>query len=132
MPEVLSVEEQYLWIAERVCEMTQYSLDNRYIYADGPLLYGKGLCQSYAFAYQWLCQNAGLWCMTCHGMAYGEGHAWNVVKLSDGKTYYMDLTWADGVTEPEIYYFMTYEECVKDHTPDAGEWIADGDTNWRQ
>lgn len=129
MPEGLSTKEKYIWIADYICMITEYcdDPDGRYIYADGPILDGKGLCQSYAHAYQWLCQKAGLWCMTCSGIAAGEAHAWNVVKLDDGKTYYADLTWADALNNPFDYYFMSYEQCSKTHTLDVGEWIADGE-----
>ncbi len=132
MPQSLSVDAQYLWLADRVCEITEYDYDLSVTYtqADGPFLYGLGVCQSYAYAYQWLCQRAGLWCTTCFGMSYGEGHAWNVIKLDSGKTYYMDLTWADTSSYPYGEYFITYEQLVRERFPDAGEWIADGDTYW--
>ena len=98
MPKNLSTREKYVWLADYVCSITEYLDDpnGKYRHADGPLLYGKGICQSYAYAYQWLCQKAGLWNITCSGMAGGIGHCWNVVMLDDGQTYYMDLTWADG------------------------------------
>jgi len=129
MPNNLTVKDKYIWIANRLCEITEYddSGNDDYIYADGPLLYGKGICQSYSFAYQWLCQKAGLWCIPCDGWAADEGHCWNVVKLQDGKTYYMDITWADGAKNPNDQYFMTYSELVaSSRVPDEGEWIADG------
>jgi len=130
MPEGLSVKEKYTWIANFVCRKTEYYVDleeGNYIYADGPILYGKGMCQSYAYAYQWLCQKAGLWCNTCSGMAGRDGHCWNVVKLDDGKTYYMDLTWADSSGDANEHYFMSYAKCVKNRTVNQGEWIADGE-----
>lgn len=128
MPKELSTKEKYLWLANYICDITEYdyTFNDRYSYADGPLLYGKGICQSYAFAYQWLCQKAGLWNITCDGMVGGIGHEWNVVMLDDGQTYYMDLTWADTDTDSEQYYFMTYEQCTKNRDIDDGEWIADG------
>ena len=130
MPKELSTKEKYLWLANYICDITEYeyTFNEKYLYADGPLLYGKGICQSYAFAYQWLCQKAGLWNITCSGMVGGIGHQWNVVMLDDGQTYYMDLTWADTDTDSdsEQYYFMTYEECSKQRNITQGEWIADG------
>ena len=129
MPKGLSVKEKYIWLADYLCAITEYYQDpnGKYIYADGPLLNGKGICQSYAYAYQWLCQKAGLWCTTCSGMSGGVGHCWNIVKLEDQKTYYMDLTWADGVSNPHKFYFMSYDKCTQFHTIDQGEWIADGE-----
>ena len=128
MPNGLSTKEKYIWIADYLCLITEYDYEdtNDFLYADGPILYGKGICQSYAFAYQWLCQKAGLWCMLCNGMSGGIGHCWNVVRLDDGKTYYMDLTWADGSNNPNNHYFMSYAKCTQNRTIDEGEWIADG------
>ena len=53
---------------------------------------------------------------------------WNVVKLDNGKTYYMDLTWEDTTTTrpKDYYYFMSYEKCTQSRTIRDGEWIADG------
>lgn len=129
MPEGLSTKEKYTWIANYVCSITEYDTDTYidYMWADGPLMYGKGICQSYSFAYQWLCQKAGLWCITCDGMVDGIGHCWNVVKLDNGKTYYMDLTWADEALDSEVYYYMSYAECLENRTVNDGEWIADGE-----
>lgn len=128
MPKGISTFEKYFWIANYLCSITEYEMDpyGKFFYADGPLLYGKGICQSYAYAYQWLCHRAGLWCTTCSGVADGESHIWNVVKLDNGKTYYMDLTWADGEQIDNEYYFMTYEKCTESRTIYEGEWIADG------
>ncbi len=126
MPENLDTRGKYHWLAEYVCDITIYpddTYDHESYYADGPLLYGKGVCQAYAFAYQLLCQEAGLWCILC----YGDNHAWNVVKPDDGLTYYMDLTWQDATTRRDYYYFMSYEKCLATgHTLYDGEWIADG------
>ena len=127
MPQGLSTREKYIWLADYLCSVTEYEDKVEYIYADGPILYGKGICQSYAYAYQWLCQNAGLWCTSCSGWAGDLGHCWNVVKLDNGKTYYMDVTWADSSNKPNLFYFMTYERCLLNCTLDEGEWIADGD-----
>ena len=128
MPKGISTFEKYLWLANYLCSITEYEMDTygKHFYADGPLLYGKGICQSYAFAYQWLCQRAGLWCTTCSGGVDEESHIWNVVKLDNGKTYYMDLTWADGDQIDYQYYFMTYEKATESRDIYEGEWIADG------
>ncbi len=126
MPEKLSTKEKYIWIADKLIEITECADTLDYTYADGPLLYGKGVCQAYSMAYQLLCQKAGLWCILCSGMSGDVGHCWNVVKLDNGATYYMDLTWADSSSNKK-YYFMTYEECIATgHKLDKGEWIANG------
>ena len=130
MPRGLTTMEQYVWLADYLCDHTEpdYVGELKYIYADGPLLYGKGICQSYTQAYQWLCQRAGLWIMTCNGTGAGTAHGWNIVMPEPGVTYYMDVTWADSSGNRDLYYFMTYETCISTgHTIDEGEWIANGD-----
>lgn len=129
MPEGLSTREQYVWLADYLCDHTEpdHVGELKYIYADGPLLYGKGICQSYTQAYQWLCQRAGLWIMTCNGTGAGTAHGWNIVMPEPEVTYYMDITWADSSGNRDLYYFMTYEICISTgHTIDEGEWIANG------
>lgn len=128
MPSGLSTREKYVWLADYLCATTRYYEDpeGKHLYADGPLFYGIGICQSYAYAYQLLCQKAGLWCTNVEGMVGGIGHCWNAVMLDDGSTYYMDLTWADSTSNTDKYYFMTYSECASERTFDEGQWIADG------
>ncbi len=63
---------------------------------------GKGVCEAYAHAYDYLCGVFGIDCMTVVGEA-GEntensdtlgGHAWNYVCI-DGSWYVVDVTWGD-------------------------------------
>jgi hypothetical protein len=52
-------------------------------------------CNGYAKTMQYLCDQAGIECLTLPGMnAHGTTHAWNKVKVS-GKWYIIDATWAD-------------------------------------
>lgn len=58
--------------------------------ASGVLLKGKGVCQSYALAYQLLLDEVGI--PNC--LEHGENHVWNMIKL-DGEWYHVDVTWDD-------------------------------------
>lgn len=137
MPKGLSTKSQYEWLGKKICEITEYEdksdFNNdpktpeaeknwSYCYADGPLLYGEGVCQAYSYAYQWICHRAGLWCVTCSG----DCHCWNVIMLDDGSTYHVDLTWCDGSDNFNGYFCLTQEEIEVDHTLYEGEWIANG------
>ena len=62
----------------------------------------KGVCESYAKTFLFLCRVYGIDCIIITGYSYGEGHAWNAVEI-DGKWYYADLTWNDG--NSDYYYF---------------------------
>lgn len=137
MPAGLSTKSKYEWLGRKICEITVFKdtddilndptipdseKEISVLYANGPLLLGKGICQSYSYAYQWLCHRAGLWCVTCSGGC----HCWNVIKLDNGLTYHVDLTWADNSGDFERYFCLTQSEIEIDHSLYDGEWIADG------
>ncbi len=120
--------EKYEYLAREIASMTEYyddydntSEDWAYCYMNGPFLQGKGLCQAYAYAYQYLCKRAGLWCICTSGGC----HCWNVVMLEDGSTYHVDITWADTWDNEfnEYYFLLTQEELEKDHTHEEKEYI---------
>lgn len=77
--------------------------DETYTYydADGVLLYGTGVCQSYALAYRLLMNEVGI--PNC--LEYGTDHVWNMIQLGDG-WYHVDLTWDDPIGGgPRCDYF---------------------------
>lgn len=57
---------------------------------------GKAVCQAYALLAYRLLQEIGMDVYYVTGMAGGEYHAWNMVKV-DGKWYHLDTTWNDPV-----------------------------------
>lgn len=63
----------------------------------GPLIHKKAVCDGYAMAYKYLCDKAGITCMTVYGDACDKGvyssHAWNMVKISKNKCVHVDVTW---------------------------------------
>lgn len=125
--------EKYEFLGREICKMTEYGendtdnvpkeeVDWSYAYMNGPLLYGKAICQGYAYAYMYLCNRAGLWCHTVSGGV----HCWNIVKLEDGSTYHVDLTWGDTGNDFDRYFLLTQEELEVDHTLYEGEMEANG------
>lgn len=125
--------EKYEYLARELADMTVYYDDEdgkaedwSYCYMSGPLLEGKGLCQAYAQAYQYLCNRAGLWCICTGGKGYGVAHSWNVVMLEDGSTYHVDVTWADSEYQgfDESYFLLTEEEIEADHIHEDKEYIV--------
>ena len=59
------------------------------------------VCEGYAEAFKMLCDREGIPCLIVVGQGNGGGHAWNYVKMEDGKWYAVDLTWDD---KSLIYY----------------------------
>ena len=89
--------------------------------AAGVLLYGTGVCDSYARAYLMLCTAAGLECMYVSGSGYSGGiwdrHGWNLVNLG-GSWYHVDCTWDDpgeGGYERHDYFCVDDETMAIDH-----------------
>ena len=71
----------------------------------GLFVYGKGVCETYAYAFSILMNYTGGECYYVNGQAT-EGHAWNIAKMDNGEWYYFDLTWNDkGKDSASLTYF---------------------------
>lgn len=57
---------------------------------------GQPVCEGYAKAFQLLCHELGLSCVTISGLAGGGGHTWTAVELG-GKWFFSDPTWDDPI-----------------------------------
>jgi hypothetical protein len=102
----------------------------------------QGVCEDYAYLFQFMCESVGLEAVFIPG--YGRNsyrdidrphprsnHAWNAVKI-DGKWYLLDVTWAAGNTDmnsgkfTKIFkdgYFMTPPELfILTHFPEEEKW----------
>ncbi len=88
------------------------------------LIMGKGNCQSYAKAFQLLCNRGGYDCITVTGEAGGVKHSWNLLSV-DGTYVYADVTWDDplmragsvlGDKERYRYFLIDEETLLQDHT----------------
>lgn len=137
MPEGLSTYAKYLYLAQRLCAMTEYDYEQRGSSIGGPcapILLGKGVCQEYSEAYCELCRRAGLFCTTVSGTVNGEMHGWNLIKLEEG-TYHVDLTWADsgdcGDATFMSYFALTQDEILYDHDEIIDGTVATGVTSLR-
>ena len=86
--------------------------------AVGPLVEGRAVCDGYAKAFKYACDQKGIDCLIVVGQATNNvgdtgSHAWNYVKLN-GKWYQVDTDWDDPQVKGDstksylIYdYFMT-------------------------
>ena len=91
--------------------------------ATGVLVDHLGVCASYSDAFKFLCDRAGLFCVTVVGTGYdhdglnGGPHAWNLIRIDGGYTW-VDVTWGDNLIEQSSYYYdnpTRYEYlCVPD------------------
>ena len=109
--------------------------------ADGVLLHGAGVCQSYAEAYALLLNKVGI----PNTFEYGEDHIWNMVCL-DGEWLHVDVTWDDPLSarqgssmegnacsgrESHIYFGLNTEslESVEGHECYNRPHVSDGYKN---
>ena len=107
-----------LWLHDWLIFNADYDTSYTYYYADGVLLRGTGVCQSYALAYELLLHEIGIESVYITGTANGDSHAWNLVKL-DGLWYHVDCTWDDpvgGGGENHRYFGLTDEQMALDHS----------------
>jgi len=86
----------------------------------GALIRGVAVCQGYANSAKLLLNMAGIEAHVVTGIAKGELHAWNKVKIN-GQYYNLDVTWDDPV--PDVpdrvdygYFNVTDEQLRKDHS----------------
>ena len=88
--------------------------------ADGPVVYGKAVCEGYSKAFMYYAQSMGFECVCAIGSAGGVDHMWNMVKLN-GQWYHVDVTWDDPVrsdgtqTLRDDYFLISDSEIREDH-----------------
>lgn len=99
--------------------------------AYGVIVMGSGVCQGYAEAFNILCRKAGLPSLIIIGRAFGEDHAWNLIRLA-GRYYQTDVTADDPLNEngtdslSYTYFNLSDQEMQNDHQWDRGEYPACG------
>jgi len=109
----MSDEDKLKAYGEEICRLTDYNYD---AFEDKTTPYGdpwqliyvfdndvntKVVCEGYSKAFKYLCDLSDftyddLWCITVTGTVKGDAHMWNIVHLSDGYNYLMDVCHADG------------------------------------
>ena len=136
----MSEYEKVKAIHDYIINNTQYDYDNYLngtvpdssFSAVGVFQHGVAVCQGYAYAFELLCDLAGIECELVTGTGNGGGHAWNQVKV-DGQWYNIDLTWDDpiyyynGVLTPILvydYFLISDEQMYLDHVADDAKHIC--------
>ena len=90
----------------------------------GGLILHKGVCDSFAKSFKYLCDALGIDCVTITGMGNNElehgPHAWNAVKIN-GIWQQIDVTWDNQFMEDKsipnyCYMNLSDDEMNRDHT----------------
>ena len=107
--------EKARYIHNEICKrVLQYKNENeRDKTALGALIDGYAQCQGYSDAFYMLGRMAGLNVRRIGGKFDGSWHFWNTITLSDGKTYFVDVTMDDGYNTHE--WFLANFEVMKRH-----------------
>lgn len=90
--------------------------DNKYYNPYYAFLKGKGMCMSYALAYQRLLQEMKIPCIYIKG----KNHAWNMVKIGT-YWYNVDVTWDDA--QGSYRYFLKSDADFPGHKRPDSKWL---------
>jgi hypothetical protein len=95
-----------------ICRLVKYGQSSKQPYACATIAgilpkSGKKLvCDGYAKLFQAICLANKIPCVYVHGTSFGQDHAWNYVKMNDGKWYLVDVTWDDDSTISSDYLLV--------------------------
>ena len=111
------------------------------IYDIAPMLaQRRAVCDGYSKFYVVALGELGIDCRRITGTGKGESHAWNAVKMDDGKWYYVDNTWddplvnghsnyPDGYNLMYEYFLVTQSRISEDHTSDGRTTVSPNGTS---
>ncbi len=104
------------FLNDYICKNTEYTGDDGFVNtAYGCIVNKKALCEGYSKAFKLLCNKMMIECDLIVGKAEGENHMWNSVNI-DGKHNFVDVTWNDNENFPYMYFNITDEQLIFDHT----------------
>lgn len=107
-------------IHDYLCETVVYDSDKPHVHEPyGALMDGVAVCEGYGEAFKWLCDRAGIPCVSVVGSAAKETavpHLWNYVQMEDGKWYAVDVTWDDAGSKAVYTYFLVGSNTAVDGT----------------
>lgn len=111
MPKDKSEWDQIKYLHDKLVFETTYSEDAKLPFtAYGAIVEHKATCQGYSDAMHLILRRAGFEAafVIGHGDSMDYTHKWNYVKLSDGKWYILDPTWADPAGKDADYINYDY------------------------
>lgn len=95
-------------VHDMICDLSTYANTNKsHQSAYSALVEGYSVCAGYSRAFQIACQKLGITCYYVTGVANGEEHAWNIVKIG-GRFYNVDVTGDDTINETLNTYSYQY------------------------
>ncbi len=99
-----STEDKIRFVHDELVNRIEYNqesnINNSNLY--GAIIEGKCVCEGYAEAFKYILDKLEIPCVTIYGTGVdnngeAEAHAWNYVKMDNGKWYAVDVTWDDPI-----------------------------------
>jgi len=127
--------EKVLFLHDYLVTHCDYDTDKSNYHYDSYncLVNGSCVCQGYSLTFDYLCRLADV---SCYYISSDDiCHAWNLVKMSDGKEYFIDCTWDDpfyGSSGKPYYkaycahrYFMLSHDAMYNKGHNVNDWVVD-------
>lgn len=144
--------EKIKLLNEKLCKETRYAYEsdgsvshNRWSNSINGILNGTFVCEGYSKFAQTVLKFCDVDCVMILGLGgvleNNGGHAWNAVKLDDGRYYYLDITWNTKTHQPKYQidtdwnkddkgYVLTYlASGAEDSINVAGELTTFGESH---
>ena len=119
----LDPADRALRLHDYMCANYHYDLTYSDYYPGILVTEGSGVCQSYAYLFQYVMLRQGVICYTTESGTMN--HAWNILELN-GKTYHMDVTWDDPILDDyglaRHRYFLLSDEKIGDEEHQHVGW----------
>lgn len=103
------------YIHDEICKRVDYRSQTNQD-AFGALVIGKTNCKGYSDAFYMLGVMSGLNVRRIGGTFDGDGHVWNTITLSNGKSYCVDVTQDDDGNDSHEYFLATLEVMKRHHS----------------
>ncbi len=110
------------WIANRASYDDDFAYATSYYATSVFLAPYITVCEGYSEAFKMLCDRAGIPCIVVVGDAGGP-HAWNYVKMEDGKWYAVDVTWDDGWKDANGKDLIIYDYFLRGTNSTEGSFV---------
>ncbi|CAF2960579.1 unnamed protein product [Rotaria sp. Silwood2] len=136
----------FYWISQNIRYDTKAYFDNNIgsQASTNVFLSRKAVCEGYSTLYADLCTRTGLQCRKVSGYAKGysfnprqpsfekTNHAWNILSLNNGHSYFIESTWGSGYLDASTnqyraklvphYFFCRPEHMIYGHFPVDSQW----------
>ncbi|CAF1141549.1 unnamed protein product [Rotaria sordida] len=100
----------FYWISQNISYNTDAFFSNQIETQNAHTIFqsGKAVCEGYSSLYTELCNRSGIQCRNVSGYGKGFGfdvrqtnfdktnHAWNIITLNNGHSYFIESTWGSG------------------------------------